>query len=105
MLRESGGARTTFSAQEVTVKARVLTKQEPSYTERARRNEVSGTVILRAIFTADGQVKHIFVVRGLPDGLTEQSIAAARTIRFTPATRDGKPVSMWMELQYNFRLC
>jgi TonB family protein len=104
MIGESGDARTTFSAQEVTVQARVLTRQEPSYTERARRNEVSGTVILRAIFTADGQVNHIFVVRGLPDGLTEQSIAAARTIKFTPATRDGKPVSMWMELQYNFSL-
>lgn len=104
MLERAGDTRTTFAAREVTEKARVLKKQEPSYTERARQNQVSGTVILRAVFTADGQVKHIIVVRGLPDGLTEQSIAVARTIKFIPATKDGRPVSMWMELQYNFYL-
>ena len=31
-------------------------------------------------------------------------IAAAKGIRFVPATKDGHPVSMWMELQYNFNL-
>ena len=102
MLEKTGNDRTTFSPQEVTVRVRILREQEPSYTEQARQNEVSGTVILRAIFTADGQVRHVIVVRGLPDGLTERSIAAARTIKFVPATRDGKPVSMFMELRYNF---
>jgi TonB family protein len=104
MLELTGNARTTFSPQQVTTKARILKKQEPSYTERARQNEVRGTVILRAIFTADGQVKHIVVVRGLPDGLTEQSIAVARTIKFIPATVDGHPVSMFIQLEYNFDL-
>ena len=104
MLEKTGNDRTTFSPQEVMVRARILSKQEPSYTERARQNGVSGTVILRAIFTADGQVKYIIVVRGLPDGLTEQSIAVARKIKFVPAMRDGKPVSMFMQLEYNFNL-
>jgi hypothetical protein len=47
-------------------------------------------------------VENIRVVSGLPYGLTEQAIASARKIKFTPAMKDGKPVSMWMQLEYNF---
>jgi TonB family protein len=89
---------------EVDTKVRVLSKPNPSYTDRARANQVSGTVVLRCVFTADGRVRYIHPVVGLPDGLTESAIDAARKIKFIPATKDGRPVSMWMELQYNFNL-
>lgn len=93
-----------FSGREVTTKARVLSKPEPQYTEVARKNGVAGTVVLRAIFTADGMVKHFLVVSGLPDGLTEQAIRAARRIKFVPATINGRPVSLFIQLEYNFNL-
>ena len=93
-----------FSGKDVTSKARVLEKPEPAYTEAARKNQITGTVVLRAVFSAGGQVTNISAVSRLPDGLTERAIAAARQIRFVPATKDGHPVSMWMELQYNFNL-
>jgi len=93
-----------FSGKEVTSKARVLEKPEPTYTEAARKNQITGTVVLRAVFSSGGQVTNIHAVSGLPDGLTERAIAAAKNIRFVPATKDGHPVSMWMELQYNFNL-
>ena len=94
----------TFSGKEVTSKARVLEKPEPTYTEAARKNQITGTVVLRAVFSAGGTVTNIHAVSGLPDGLTERAIAAAKNIRFVPATKDGHPVAMWMELQYNFNL-
>jgi hypothetical protein len=43
-------------------------------------------------------------VQKLAGGLTEKAIAAARQIRFVPATRNGHPVSMYMQLEYNFNL-
>jgi len=89
---------------EVTTKARVLAKPEPRYTEEARRAQITGTVVLRAILSADGTIRHILVIRQLPFGLTERAIAAARGIRFTPATKDGLPVSMFVQLEYNFNL-
>jgi hypothetical protein len=49
-------------------------------------------------------VEHILILRSLPAGLTEQAIQSAKKIKFVPATRNGKPVSMIMELQYNFNL-
>ncbi|MCU1264736.1 MAG: hypothetical protein JWM21_1054 [Acidobacteria bacterium] len=93
-----------FSGKEVTSKARVTFKPEPQYTEDARKNQITGTVVLQAIFTASGQVTSIREVRGLPNGLTEKAIAAARQIRFEPAMKDGRPVSMYMHLEYNFNL-
>jgi TonB family protein len=93
-----------FSGKDVNSKARVLSKPEPQYTEEARKNQITGTVVLRAIFTSGGQVTNIRSVSGLPFGLTERAIAAARQIRFTPATKDGRPVSMYIQLEYNFNL-
>ena len=93
-----------FSGKDVTSKARILSKPEPQYTEDARKNQVTGTVVLKAVFSSSGQVTQIRAISGLPNGLTERAIAAARSIKFVPATKDGHPVSMWFQLEYNFNL-
>lgn len=92
------------STKDVRVKAKVLSKPPAGYTEVARRNQIAGTVVLKAIFASDGRVKHILIIKGLPDGLTEQCIRAAQKIKFTPATIDGKPVSQYIQLEYTFSL-
>jgi TonB family protein len=94
----------TFSPKEVDVKAKILSKPQPAYTEAARKNQVSGTVTIRAVFSSTGQVTNVRAVNSLPDGLTERAIEAARNIRFVPATKDGHPVSMYVTLEYNFNL-
>ena len=98
------GKTDVLGASQVTTLPRVLSKPEPSYTQVARINGVTGTVVLRAVFAADGLVRYIVPIHSLPDGLTEEAIAAARKIKFVPATKDGKPISMWMQLEYNFHL-
>ena len=74
----------------------------PDYTSEAQRDHIQGTVVLKAVFAEDGRVKHILVLQAVPGGLTEVAVAAARGIKFIPATKDGKDVSMWMQLEYNF---
>ena len=93
-----------FAGKDVTQKARVLSKPEPQYTEDARKNQVTGTVVLRVVFTSGGQVTDIRAVKQLPYGLTEKAMAAARQINFIPAMKDGHAVSMYMQLEYNFNL-
>ncbi|HZJ42690.1 MAG TPA: TonB family protein [Pyrinomonadaceae bacterium] len=93
-----------FTGKDVTTKARLISKPEPQYTEDARKNQVTGTVVLKVVFASSGQVTNIRTVSGLPNGLTERAIAAARQIKFVPATKDGHQVSMWMQLEYNFNL-
>jgi TonB family protein len=70
----------------------------------ARQNAIKGNVILRAIFDAKGYVNYIRVVKGLPDGMTERAVMAARNIRFIPAIREGGFVSQYVQIEYNFNL-
>jgi TonB family protein len=93
-----------FKPGEVTRKAVITAKPEPGFTEEARKNNVTGTVRLRAVLSSSGSVQGISVVKGLPDGLTEKAIAAAKQIRFTPAQKDGRTVSQYVTLEYNFNI-
>lgn len=98
------GSDPTYSGHEVEQKARVLLKPEPQYTEEARKTGISGTVMLRVVFSSAGEVVQIRAIRTLPYGLTERAIAAARQIKFIPALKGGRPVSVHMQLEYNFNL-
>ena len=91
-----------FTGKQVDTKARLISKPEPSYTDAAKRRGIVGTVVLKVVFSASGKVTNIRVAHGLPEGLTERAIVAARQIKFVPASREGKFVSMWMQLEYNF---
>jgi TonB family protein len=103
-LNPSNPNRTIFAAREVTSRAIIKFKPEPKYTERARSNGVSGTVRLRIVLGADATIQHIYPTRRLPDGLTEAAINAARRIKFIPAMKDGRPVSQFVTIEYNFHI-
>ena len=98
------GGGSSFSPGEVDQRAHLLSKPEPQYTEEARRNQITGTVVLRAIFSSSGEVVQIRALNTLPFGLTEKAIAAARAIKFVPAMKNGRPVSVYLNLEYNFNL-
>ena len=102
--QSSNLAAQAFKGNEVSQKLRVISKPEPQYSEAARHAGVTGTVVIRAIFSSEGEVKHILVTRALGYGLTTQAVKAARRIKFQPAVKDGEPVSMYINLEYNFNL-
>ena len=94
----------TFAPKDVSQKARIISRPEPQYTEEARKNQISGTVVLRAVLGSNGSVSGIRAVSGLPFGLTEKAIAAAHQIKFVPAQKDGRAVSQYIQIEYNFNL-
>lgn len=80
----------------------ILTKPRPGYTEEARQASIQGTVIVRVTFLSHGGIGAISVVKGLPLGLTDEAIAAAKRIAFLPQTLDGKPVTIIKQVEYTF---
>ena len=88
----------------MTRKAMIIFKPEPGFTEEARRFNVTGVVRLRGILASDGAVKSVSVVKPLPHGLTRKALNAAKSIRFQPAQKDGRPVSQYVVLEYNFNI-
>jgi TonB family protein len=91
-----------YKRNEVTEAARIISRPEADYTTEVRRSLVSGTVTLRVVLSYTGKVTDVEVVHGLSDGLTEKAVEAARKIRFTPATKSGRPVSVSLLVEYNF---
>ena len=93
-----------YSVRHVTRRAQILSRPAPDYPRRARARETQGTISLRLLLASSGKVEHIAVIKGLPDGLTEEAIKAARKIKFVPAEKDGRKVSQWATIQYNFSI-
>ena len=95
---------TIYQPAEVTVKAKITRNVQPRYTEQARRNGTSGTVIVRMVLRASGEVTDIVVLKGLPDGLNDSAVRAAQETQFEPAINDDRKVSQYVRLEYGFRL-
>jgi TonB family protein len=83
---------------------KIISKPRATYTDAARQNQVTGVVRLRVTFSASGSIGSIAPVSGLPYGLTEQAIAAARQIRFEPAKKNGVPVASTKIIEYSFTI-
>jgi len=88
----------------VTKAVNIISKPRANYTDQARENLVQGKVVLRVTFLASGGIGTIAVVSGLPGGLTEQAIAAARAIKFEPARSNGAAISVTKTIEYTFSI-
>jgi TonB family protein len=79
-------------------------KPTPSYTEEARQLKIEGEVLLDVVFSANGDVQVVRVVRGLGHGLDESAMRAAKNIKFSPATRDGQAVDFEARIHIVFQM-
>lgn len=88
----------------VTTPLRIISKPQAKYTDAGRTNNVQGSVRLKVILLANGQVGSITPVTRLPHGLTEQAIAAARLLKFEPAKVNGVPIAKSVTIDYSFTI-
>ncbi|HLM01256.1 MAG TPA: energy transducer TonB [Pyrinomonadaceae bacterium] len=83
---------------------KILSKPRANYTDAARTQGIQGVVRVRVTFLANGSIGGITPVSNLGYGLTEQAVAAARSIRFEPAKKGGVPYSVTKVVEYSFTL-
>jgi len=83
-------------------KVEILEQPQPGYTEEALKNRVAGKVIVEAYFRKDGAVDSAHVLKGLPDGLSEKALEAARLIKFKPAEFKRRKVTVLRKVEYVF---
>jgi protein TonB len=82
----------------------LLREVKPTYTDEARRRNITGDVVLEIVVRADGTVGEIRLLDGLGSGLNQRAIEAVRQWRFSPARRFGQPVDVLVEVAVEFRL-
>src|SRR5215831_531489 len=74
-------------------------KVDPQYSDQARKAGIQGTVVMQAVIEKDGSVQILRIIRGIGFGLDENAVEALRQWRFRPATRDGVPVRVALNIE------
>ncbi len=87
-----------------TLPVEITYKPRPVYTDEGRQLKIEGEVLLQVVFTAEGQIRIVKVVRGLGHGLDESAVRAAEKIQFKPALKDGHPADFQAILHIEFAL-
>jgi protein TonB len=77
---------------------------DPDYSDAARKAKYQGSVLLWLVVGPDGRPHNVRVERSLGMGLDEKALAAVSTWRFQPATLNGKPVAVEINVEVSFRL-
>jgi TonB family protein len=74
------------------------------YAESARRAKITVQVVLSVAINATGVVDAVQVVKPLEPSLDQNAVEAINKWRFTPATKDGKPVAVQMKVEVGYSL-
>jgi len=83
----------------------VIHRIQPKYPKEARRDRISGQVILEATIDTEGRVQSISVLADPDPRLTQAAIEAVRQWIFEPArNEDGTPVMVRTAVTLMFRL-
>lgn len=83
---------------------RIIREVKPLYSDEARRLGVAGEVLLDVVVQRDGRVGTVRLLRGLRPDLNERAIEAVRQWIFSPATRNGSPVDVLVEVAVEFNI-
>ena len=95
--------RTIYGASEVDKKAKLVDAPAAVYTAEAREAKVRDEVRLRLVLAGDGTIRNMFPIKSAGHALTESAVIAAQQIKFEPAVKDGRPVSQFVTLVYEFK--
>jgi protein TonB len=85
---------------------RLVYGPKPSYTQAAMKKKIQGIVGLEAVVLPSGKVGEVRVTRSLDPkyGLDREAIRTVQRWEFEPATKDGKPVAVWVDVELSFTL-
>jgi periplasmic protein TonB len=76
----------------------------PRFPRRAQVQGKEGTVVLRLTIDHEGHLAHVEIVSGAGNGFDEEAVRAIQKSTFSPAVRNGKPVTCLAVLSVKFQL-
>jgi TonB family protein len=98
-------------------------EQEATYTQAGRKAKVQGVVTVSLVVDEHGQPQNVHIVRGMgigpdgkpdpkfkkaarkaADGMNQSAVDAVKQYKFKPATENGKPVAVYLNVEVNFRI-
>jgi len=84
----------------------IVREVKPKYTQEAIDAHIEGAVKVAIVIETDGSVSDVRITQSLDPtfGLDDEAMKAAWQWSFKPATKDGKPVAVSVELELRFVL-
>ena len=83
---------------------KVLNSIDPSSNEYAQKYGIAGIELLRTVVDANGVPRQMAIARPIGFGLDEKAVEAIKNSRFKPATLNGQPVPVVIDLVVTFRI-
>jgi TonB family protein len=84
---------------------KTVTRVEPKYPSASLRDAVQAAVVIECIIGTDGRVHVPHMTGDIPAPfIAYAALDALRQWRFTPATADGKPISVQFHITMNFKV-
>jgi protein TonB len=74
------------------------------YTPDAMRRRVKGAVLLQCVVNREGTPTRVEVIQQLDDELDREAVRALQRWRFQPGTKDGKSVSVRVQVKMAFTM-
>ncbi|MES9995488.1 TonB family protein [Desulfovibrio aminophilus] len=101
----AGNGQDTYGPGQVERPPRLLRKIDPIYPQAARRQGISGKMVVKFLVGPDGRVRDIEVVEAEPSGYFEQAaVDAVSRWEFSPGMLRGRAVAVWMLVPLSFSL-
>jgi TonB family protein len=100
----SGTGGTVYNAGNGVTNPTLVSSVEPEYSDEARRDRITGYVMLNIVVATNGRASDIEVVKSLGEGLDEKAIEAVRKWVFKPGRAQGIPVAVRAQVKVAFTL-
>jgi TonB family protein len=100
---QTDGSDVSYSGPGV-VNPKLAYKEEPSYSESAKRAGLQGDVLMALTIDENGTPRDALILSSLGQGLDEQAVSCVSRWRFKPATKDGRPVKFRATIEISFRI-
>jgi hypothetical protein len=82
----------------------VLVRPTPSYSESARKKDITGVMRVRVEFSRTGAVSKVVILSLLPEDLGKNCFFAALRMKFLPAEKEGSTITISKVVEYNFNI-
>lgn len=105
----------TYQVRDGVSAPKVVYAKSPKYTFKARLKKVTGICVIAMIVDPQGMPRDVHVIRSIESsvdptahsaakGLDANALDAVKQYRFEPATYQGKPVPVEVNVEVNFRV-
>ncbi len=82
---------------------RVIYQVEPEFTKKERAAGINANVLINLWVDEQGNPQHIRILRGFNETYNDKAVRAVEQYKFAPATENGKPVLVELNIEVNFK--